>query len=395
MKRLVFIIPIAVLISLLFVACRRDSSIDASKFTVEVIDGVRHIHNMAPQLGDASAVRLELIGKIGELEGKEGQDIFYDPVDAARLPNGDILILEGGGCSVKRYSKDHAFISSFGQKGLGPGDFISPYYLRLDGKRNRLYVADNKISWFSLDGRFIDSFKPAKARVGGSSITQQYRTSGMAVLSGSRVILPSDTSVWEDSREKRLFSVYDEGGTIIGSFGAVKPFDYPDMTLNANIVFFLVDSEDCTCVVYAFQNRVDKYLPDGTIVFSADRYLPYEIKNEMKELVFTSGPMKQALSVPSVTSVTKGISVDHKNRIWALTFLKEPDKFGSFGDEADLADCYEFHVFDSNGIFLFRVPFPNIRFDNFSIYDDRMYLIDSQHESCVYEFRIVERGEES
>lgn len=74
-----------------------------------------------------------------------------------------------------------------------------------------------------------------------------------------------------------------------------------------------------------------------------------------------------------------------------MTFLKQPNKFLTFDDEENLADCYEFDVFDSDGILLFEVPFPNVRFDNFSIYDDRIYLIDSQNESCVYEYRIVER----
>jgi len=385
-------IPTAAVLAVLLIGCRHDGSVDASKFTVEVIDGVKHIHNEAPQVGDPSSVTLELIGKIGELEGKEDKDILYDPVDATRLPNGDILILEGSACSVKRYNKDHEFISSFGQKGLGPGDFISPYSLRLNRKRNKLYVADNKTSWFSLDGRFMDSFKPARVRLsGGSSTTEQYRTSGMAPLSGSRVILPGDTSGWEDAGGRKLLSVYDEGGTIIRSFGAVKQFDDPHMTLNANIVHFSTDGEDNCYIAYAFQNRIDKYSPDGKIVFSADRGLPYEIKNEMKEFVFTSGPMKKVMSWPSVTSITKGIIMDQKNRMWVLTFLMQPNKFGGFDSEDNMTRCYEFDVFDSNGILHFKVPFPNVRFNNISMCDDRMYLIDSAYESCVYEYRIVEK----
>ncbi len=62
----------------------------------------------------------------------------------------------------------------------------------------------------------------------------------------------------------------------------------------------------------------------------------------------------------------------------------------SFDKEENLTNCYEFDVFDSNGILLFKIPFPNVRFDNISIYDDRIYLIDSKNESCVYEYRIVE-----
>jgi hypothetical protein len=392
MKRLIFVIPIAAMISILQIECRHDSPIDTSKFSVEIIDGVKVIHNHAPQRGDASPIKLELIGKIGKLESEEEKEILYDPVDAARLLNGDILILEGNGCIVKRYNKDHEFISSFGQRGQGPGDFISPFLLKLNMNRNKLYVADNKISWFLLDGRFEGSFKPKKARIGGSSINAQYRTSGMAVLSGSRVILPNDTSTWEDSGEHQLLSIYDKTGTMIRSFGAVKLYDDPKMTLNANVAYFTNADDNNIFVAYAFQNKIDKYSQDGKLIFSTDQNLPYKIKNEMKAVLFKSGDMEREFLWPSVTSVTKGIYWDQKNRIWVLTFLKQPNKFGGFDNEKEISHCYEFDVFDAQGIQLFKVPFPNIKFDNISIYDDRMYFIDSQNEACVYEYRIVERN---
>jgi len=391
MKRLTCVIPIIVVISILLMLCCSKSSIDTSLFTVEVIEGVRYVHNHASQLGYTSGTKLEIIGKIGKLEGEKEKDILYDPVDAARLSNGDILILERSGCTVKRYNKDHEYISSFGQKGQGPGDFLFPFCLRMNLSRNKLYVADSRISIFSIGGSYEDGFKPERITVFGS-IGAQYRTSGMAVLSGSRVILPSNPSMWIDSGEHRLLSVYDKKGTIIRSFGAAKKCDNPRLTLNANIVYFATDNNDNLYVAYAHQNKIAKYSQDGEMIFSADRTLPYEIRNVMKVELFKSGNMEAEFQWPSVTSVTKGINVDHKNRIWVLTYLKQPNRFLSFDGEENLTDCYEFDVFDSNGILLFKVPFPNVRFDNFSIYDDRLYLIDSTNESCVYEYRIVEKN---
>ncbi len=391
MKRLIHVALIAVLISILLIVCSKDSSIDASLFTVEVIEDVRYIHNHTPQLGDTPGVKLELIGKIGKLEGKQEKDILYDPVDAARLSNEDILILERSGCTVKRYNKDHEYISSFGQKGQGPGDFLSPFCLRLNLSRNKLYVADSRISMLSLDGSYEDGFKPDSIAIFGS-IGAQYKTSGMAVLSGSRVILPSHPSVWADSGEHKLLSIYDKKGVIIRSFGAVKQYDNPRLMLNANIVYFTKDNKDNIYIAYAHQNRISKYSPDGKMIFSTDRNLSYEVKNEVKAVLFKSGDMEREIFWPSVSSVAKGIYIDHKNRIWVLTFLKQPNKFLTFDGEENLTDCYEFDVFDSDGILLFKVPFPNVMFDNFSIYDDRIYLIDSQNESCVYEYRIVERN---
>ena len=182
MPRIIVVSLISPLITISMVGCRNDSAVDSSLFAVEVIDGVRHVHNYKAQRGDRPGARLELLGKIGKLEAKEERDILYDPVDAARLSNGDILVLERGGSTVKRYDKNHAYISAFGQKGQGPGDFVSPFCLRLNRERDKLYVADSKISVFSPAGSYEGGFKPEIIAAFGS-IGTQYKTSGMAVLS--------------------------------------------------------------------------------------------------------------------------------------------------------------------------------------------------------------------
>ncbi len=392
MKRLGLIFALAVWLPVLAGACRSKAPIDASKFSVEVLEGVRHIHNYAPQLEGAPPVRLELAGKIGELEGREDKDILYDPVDAARLPNGDVLVLESGGCRVKRFNDRRQLVSSFGGKGLGPGDLISPYRLSLDVRKGLIYIAeDRRVSWFTLEGRFVGSFKCAAARPGGGSISQQYRTSGMALISDAHIVLPADVSLWAAGGEDALLTVYDGAGTAVRSFGAVTRFEDPLMTLNANIAYFQADKNDECYVAFAHQNRIDKYSRDGELLFSADRRLPFEIRNEMKGEVFTSGAMKQVFSWPSVTSVTKGVSVDGMGRLWVLTFLIQPNRLGGFDGQDGFSLCYRFDVFDPQGILQFTVVPPGVNFSGFSIYEDRMYLVDPGDESCVYEYRMIER----
>jgi hypothetical protein len=389
MKAWISAIFVAVLFTVSGTACRRGRELDSTKFVVETIEGVRHVHNRTPQAESSFPVTLELVGKIGELEGKEEKDILYDPVDAVRLPNGDILVLEGGGCVVKRYDSRHEYLSSFGHKGKGPGDFISPYRLRLSADKKRLCIADDRISWFSADGDYQGSFRPE--HIGGSSIHQEYRTAGMAVLSGGRVILPSPPSLWMEPGEGGVLTIYDEAGAAIRSFGHVQRYDLPELTLNANVAHVSTDSRDRIYVTYAHQNRIDEYSQDGRIVFTADRSLPYPVKTETKMVLFKSGNLERELPWPSVTSVARGIAVDRRGRIWVLTYLTQPDKFGGFGNGAKPSACYEFDVFDGDGIWLFRVPFPETWVSGMSVVDDRIFLIDAENESCVREYRIVER----
>jgi len=388
-KTLLSLITITTGISLfLSLGCQK-STRKPSLYSVEIIDGIKHIHNIAPQSSDVAPVKLELLGKIGKLEAEKEEDLLYDPIDAARLPTGDILILERDGCSVKRYSKDHEYISSFGQRGQGPGDFLFPFQLELNEKQDKIYVADSEISILSLEGNYEDSFKPPGIHVFGS-IGVQYKTSGMVVLPESQVILPSHPSEWMESGESNLLSIYDKEGALIRTFGSVRLYDDPRLTVNANIVFFEKDSQNHICTAFAYQNRICKYSPEGEMIFSTDRPLSFEVKNTLKVETFKSGNMEREFKTPSVSSVTKGIGLDHKNRLWILTYLKQPNRFLTFDGGENLTQCYEFDVFDLEGILLFKVPFPNVQVDNFSLYDDRIYLIDHQHESCVYEYRIVE-----
>ncbi len=371
---------------ILLTGCQKTTH-DQSSYSIEIKDGVKYIHNFESQSSGSSQVSLKLLGKIGKLEADREEELLYEPADAARLPNGDILILEKGGCTVKRYTEDYEYISSFGQKGQGPGDFSSPFCLRLSEKK--LYVAeDHSVSIFSTEGEYQDSFK--LELYGGTWIHDQYRTSGMAVLSSPNVVLPSYPSMWIDSGESKLLSVYDNKGILIRSFGMTIKYENLLLTLNTNIVYFEKDSTDHIYVACGYQNRIDKYSPKGEMIFSADRPLAFEVKNTLKVETFRSGTMEREFKVPSITFVTKGIGIDHKNRIWVLTYLKQPNKFFTFDEGENLTECYEFNVFDSKGILLFNVSFPNVPVDKFSIYGDRIYLIDSQNESCVYEYKIVE-----
>ncbi len=389
MKRALAGILVVFLIALSPAACRRGA--DASKFTIETRDGVRYVRNKAPQ-SESPLAALEFAGKIGELEGKKEKDILYDPADAVRLPNGDILVLEGQGCDVKRYNSRYEYMSSFGRKGKGPGDLAWPFRLMLSADKSRLCVVDGSgISWFSTDGNFQRGFQPGIIAEGGT-LQNEYRISAWAILSGGRVILPSPIEPWIESGKGDLLIIRDEAGKTLGSVGAIQRYDMPLLTLNANITCVATDSLDHIYVAYKYQNRIDGFSPDGRKTFSSDRALPYEVKAGTRMLEFTSGSVKKEFPYPFVTSVAKGVAVDGRGRIWALTYLRQPDTFGRFGEGVPLSACYVFDVFDGDGVWLFQVPFPDTWINSFSICNDRLFVIDAEDESCVREYRIVEKN---
>ena len=104
------------------------------------------------------------LGKAGGNPPNEVTDpgSFYQPNDLVTLPNGDILVGEGHNNTtmshrIVRFTRDGKYVSSFGKRGAGPGEFMQTHGLALDSQ-GRLFVADrgnNRVQVVSTDGKFI------------------------------------------------------------------------------------------------------------------------------------------------------------------------------------------------------------------------------------------------
>jgi sugar lactone lactonase YvrE len=118
------------------------------------------------------------LGKAGGNPANEVTDpaSFYQPNDVITLPNGDILVAEGHGNATMshrfvRFNKDGKYLSSFGKRGTGDGEFMQPHGVALDAQ-GRLHVADrgnNRIQVITTDGKFIASW-PQFGRPSGVAV---------------------------------------------------------------------------------------------------------------------------------------------------------------------------------------------------------------------------------
>jgi sugar lactone lactonase YvrE len=118
------------------------------------------------------------LGKAGGNPPNEVADLasFYQPNDVITLSNGDILVAEGHNDTtmshrIVRFSKDGKYVSAFGKRGSGQGEFVQPHGLALDSQ-GRLFVADrgnNRIQIVTTDGKFIADW-PQFSRPSGVAI---------------------------------------------------------------------------------------------------------------------------------------------------------------------------------------------------------------------------------
>jgi DNA-binding beta-propeller fold protein YncE len=83
---------------------------------------------------------------------------FNHPTEMLPHPNGDIYVTDGyRNARVHRFTRDGRLITSWGEPGLGPGQFHLPHSIALDAA-GRLYVADRankRIQIFTPEGEFV------------------------------------------------------------------------------------------------------------------------------------------------------------------------------------------------------------------------------------------------
>jgi sugar lactone lactonase YvrE len=94
-----------------------------------------------------------------------GPDTFNAPTDVFVASSGDVFVSDGHGgdtnARVVKFSKEGKFITAWGKRGSGPGEFALPHALAMDSA-GRLFVADrgnNRIEIFDQDGNFIAEWK--------------------------------------------------------------------------------------------------------------------------------------------------------------------------------------------------------------------------------------------
>ncbi len=86
----------------------------------------------------------------------------FMPTNYAFLPDGGFFLADGyGSFRIHRYDKDGKWVSMFGERGKGPGQFNTPHGIWIDSRPGRepsVVVADRankRLQWFTLEGKHL------------------------------------------------------------------------------------------------------------------------------------------------------------------------------------------------------------------------------------------------
>jgi len=344
-------------------------------YTIEIKDGVNYVHNHAPLWGDTLKVALEYVQKIGEFDAADENYLFHYPSDVERDSDGNIYIVDQGNYRIQKFDATGKYIMTIGKRGQGPGEFGNPFKMRI-GPGENLYVSDGTfIRIFSKDGNYI------------KSINFPRHQTTFAINRKGEFVMPHGLIMEHlgDKVKESVMVVRDSSGSVLYEFGEAKKFETFQFAQFGNSVYFGLDSEDNICLSFSYQNRIEKYSPEGRLLFKADRPINFEIKYEMGIRKFESDGITREMEWPIFTWVSADLNIDHKGRIWIRTYKRElgPD------EEIRKAEDMDIELYDQDGIMLGKLKHPE-HSGRMKIIGNRVYIMNSEEE-CVYEYKIVEK----
>jgi len=377
---------------------------------VETVDGVRVVHNEKGGLwGNSPKVSLELVRKIGDVDTEDENVAFHYPSDIAVDKEGNIYVLDSGNTRIQKFGPDGKYLATIGRKGQGPGEFISPSGLDLDEDGN-LVVTDTAQSRLHV---IIGGGKDVKSIVLKDEPIYGVRSLGAGGYIGraSTYSFPRRNQPEKKIGEMQLFRKLDPDGRVTASFGELADFGEALTSATGNASEFDVDARDAITVSFNAQNRIEKYGPDGKLLWRADRPLNYGTEVRKKGKIDRSGG-NFSMSAPEMNVCSKGIAVDGRGRAWVVTLQRQLKKeeevqtsmmsVGGPGGvnnvsikttgntELRTTDAFKLEVFAEDGVLLGEIPLTHF-VDVIRIAGDSLFLIDRERGVTVYQYKIVEK----
>lgn len=198
---------------------------------------------------DASGALLRSFGERGVPGADDAH--FNMPTDVAVAADGTFYVSDGyGNGRVLRFAADGTLLGSWGQLGVGPGQFITPHGIAI-GPEGNVYVADRgnaRVQSFSPEGTFLAEWK-------GEALGRPW----------SIAFGPDDLAYVVDGGDqpssgpdRARILVADGGGAVVSSFGS---FGNQDGQLNRPHDIAVSDDGSVYVVEVGQGKRAQKFAP--------------------------------------------------------------------------------------------------------------------------------------
>jgi len=378
----------------------------------ETIDGVRVVHNgKEGTWGKEAKVSLEFLKTVGDIESTDDNILFYMPTAMAFDEEGHIYVLDSGNHRIQKFDANGTYVSTIGNQGQGPGEFQYPQSIDVDSN-GMLYVSESmnrRVQILNPEGEEQKTIKMIEDSV------------GLVRAFGSDQMLMGGTGLFSfgmgmgDEEEKelpRFLKVLNMGGEVQKDFG--RQHDFKDFLMNrmGNQFHFILDNNDNIYVAFDYQNRVEKYAPDGTLLWKSDRELDYSTDPPKAKGGIKRSGGRVMIEQPDMNRCASGVAVDSKGRVWVVTLkrqINEEERVEtnvrasmstsggrsmnvSVGGNTELreTDMFQLEVYDPEGVLLGAIPVKHF-VDDIFLNGDKIYLLDRMRGMQFFEYQIVDK----
>jgi hypothetical protein len=216
----------------------------------------------------------------------------------------------------------------------------------------------------------------------------------------------------QDEELPKLIKILNMEAEVQNEFGEQK--DYKDFLVNrmGNRHHLFVDKEGCVYLAFDYQNRIEKYSPDGKLLWRADRKLNYDVSAPKAKGSRSGGGGRMVVRMPDMNRVASGIAVDDKGRVWVVTNkrqIKEDERVDmnvqvsmmgaqrsttySVQGNTDVqkTDMYQLEIYDPEGVLLGTIQLDRFA-DDIHIAKDRVYIQDRMRGMQYYVYKIIENN---
>jgi peptidylamidoglycolate lyase len=227
-----------------------------TKITMNPYDSDKHvwiIDGATQQVMQFSHDGNDLVSTVGE-KGVAGTDDkhFDGPTDICWLPDGTFFVADAiGNNRIVKFDKSGKYLTAWGRKGSGQGEFNQPQSIAVDARRH-VWVADrgnSRVQIFDENGKFLDQWTDFKEP--------------------QKVEITLDDAVWVWDSATRRFADYDMKGKLSSYWTTdagpgsktVKAKDNASSAKDVRPGDFSVDPQGNLYVVNEKSGTIDKFVP--------------------------------------------------------------------------------------------------------------------------------------
>jgi hypothetical protein len=335
------------------------------KGKIEIKDGLRVVLN--PNVPVYGEIKLELQEDLKIGRADDENYLFYRLRGIDVDHEGNIYVADMSNYRIQKFDKTGKYLSTFGRKGQGPGEFDLPFNVHIDQSTRNVLVQDQAytIEYFSPDGQPIRSvrlehgYQDFRVAPDGTILALMMTSSGTQATHLLVKVSPEGKVV--QTYAEALYTMYIEmrGESTISSTSG------QELAIQFNIL-------DDRSFVYGYSKDYELTVMDffGKVLCRIKKDEPYP-KFTAKEKA-----RYKRIASPEFKPYFYGIFTDDLGRIYV-------QRNKTWAEEENIEK--EIDVFSKDGIFLFKTKLPK---RTFIIRNGYVYALEADEEEVIKRYKI-------